>query len=532
MKTQAIVNQLKENGEDFEWYPTDNKMLDIIAKDINKKYPYHRGLKILDIGAGNGNALHIIENKLDKTNTISLFAIEKSQILIEQMDKHIIVIGTDFHQQTLIDKNMDIVFCNPPYSEFSEWMIKIIKEVQAVNLYMIIPKRWKDNEEIMESLKLRKAKYKVLTSMSFEDSEYRKARVEVDIVKIELGYNQPTVDAFDLWFDKHFQFSAQRVSESDYDFETRKKKEINELVTGKNVIERMVELYNSDMQELMNNYKKVGELDASLLKELGVNIASLKKALEEKIRGLKNIYWKLIFDRLEDITSRLTVDSRKSMTERLMGTTSIDFTESNVYAILIWVIKHANTYYDKQLVDIYYQLSRTENVKNYKSNKKFINDTWRYARNKTHYKFDYRIVYDGFSAFEIDYRDNIKKLKNDKLNLISDIFTVANNLGFRQIENPSYRKWHPGGLQTFTYVDLMTNKLDEFCDIRVYKNGNIHFKFNQKFMRKFNVEAARLNGWVKSPQEASEELEIPMDEVEKVYGINCQFRLKDMKLLT
>ena len=535
MRTQAIVKQLKDENQDYEWYPSTDEMLTVVSKSITDIYPYHAKFKLLDIGAGNGNALQSIEKKLDESNTVYLYAMEKSQVLIQEMDKRIIVIGTDFHQQTLIDKEVDVIFSNPPYSEFAEWAAKIIKEGQAATLYLILPVRWKNNKEIKETIKLRKAKYKILKTLSFETSEYRKARAKVDIIKIKLGYkNSANTDAFNIWFDTNFKFKAQRVHEADYEFKNRKTKEINALVTGKNKIEQLVKLYNHDIQDLINNYQKLGELDGDLLNELNVNVVSLREALKQKITGSKNIYWRIVFDRLDDITSRLTVDSRKAMFEKLMNTTLIDFTESNIYAILIWTIKHANTYYDVQLTDLYYKLSQTKNIINYKSNKKFIDDTWRYARREVceKYKLDYRIIYDGYSAFNLDYHGKVKGLKDTALNLISDVFTVANNLGFRQIESPSLREWCPGQTQTFTYVDLMTNEMELFCEIKAYKNGNLHFKFNQRFMRKLNVEAGRLNGWIKSPKEAVKEMELTDGEVKQAYGVNCQFKLKDIKLLT
>jgi hypothetical protein len=34
------------------------------------------------------------------------------------------------------------------------------------------------------------------------------------------------------------------------------------------------------------------------------------------------------------------------------------------------VIKNANKYYDQQLIDLFYKLTKEENIKNYKSNQK------------------------------------------------------------------------------------------------------------------------------------------------------------------
>ena len=50
---------------------------------------------------------------------------------MNSLDSDIFVVGTDFHQQTFIDKKMNVIFCNPPYSEFTEWSIKLIEEANS-----------------------------------------------------------------------------------------------------------------------------------------------------------------------------------------------------------------------------------------------------------------------------------------------------------------------------------------------------------------------------------------------------------------
>ena len=81
MNSIATVNILKDNNQDFEWYPTTYKMLEVIKKDSQQKfdplsyYKDNRALDILDIGCGDGRAAHIISCGGKK-----LF-IEKSEIL-------------------------------------------------------------------------------------------------------------------------------------------------------------------------------------------------------------------------------------------------------------------------------------------------------------------------------------------------------------------------------------------------------------------------------------------------------------------
>ena len=61
-------------------------------------------------------------------------------------------------------------------------------------------------------------------------------------------------------------------------------------------------------------------------------------------------------------------------------------------------------------------------------------------------------------------------------------------------------------------------------EARFYKNGNVHLKINQDFMKAFNIEAARLNGWVRSAEdilnEFPDECKVSAKEVQKYYKAN------------
>ena len=534
MNTVAIVKELKENNEDFEWYPTTKEIVKEIFNDIDKRINESYGLNktqdILDIGAGDGNFFELlksfkVESENYKTLHFNKYAIEKSSILIEKMESDIVIVGTDFYNQSLIDKKMDIIFCNPPYSEYDKWVEKIITESNSEYVYMVIPERWEDNKKIKNVIENRKIKYNILGSFDFLESEYRKARVKIHIVKFDFGKENHRTDPFNIWFDSFFNIKADESSDSEYKKEAIKKEQIkNSLVKGQNLIERLEELYQEDFDKLIKNYKLLENLDYILFKELGVDISNLKKSLKLKISGLKNFYWNELFDNLDKLTSRLTTNSRKQLLEKLSKHITVDFTSSNAYAIIIWAIKNVNIYLEDQLKDIYLRLAHKDNMINYKSNKRLVTDAWRYTQIKEHtcFKFDYRLIFKSYSSFEIYSNNGLSKKTND---YIDDIITIAHNLGFNVIGRSCDYKWYPGRNVIF-YCNEKT-----FMEIRVYKNGNIHCKFNQEFMKKFNIEAGRLFGWIKSPQEASVELDIPLEETIQYFNSNTQLTMNHVKLL-
>ena len=544
-ETRAVVEQLKEADQDFEWYPTTKEILRVIARDIKSEGDSH--VSLLDIGAGNGQAFNILYDMINvvdeyKQNSFSMtkYAIEKSKILIDRMPDDVFIVGTDFAQNTLIDKKVDAIFCNPPYKEYAQWVEKIIKEANANIVYLVVPERWKDNKNIIQLIKKRTEKengFTILGSFDFVDSEYRQARARVDIIKIKLscsGYrNGLRVDPFDLWFDETFKIKADQSNySSQYETNRTRAEKIKELVAGGNLLERLEELYQGDMEALLKTYKAIEQLDYEVLKELDVNLGGIKEAIKLKIEGLKNVYWQELFDNLDSITQRLTDGSKKSMLEKLNSNTNIDYSAENAYAIVIWAIKNANKYFDSQLVAVYKAITTPEAVKNYVSNKNIVSDNWRFCRDEhTHYILDYRIVcprYNNFNESSYGDYDYPNGLSKGTHGFINDVCVIANNLGFPARETSLSFQWAPGKEKEI-YCDHKGKK-KLLMQVRAYKNGNLHFKLNQEFMTAFNIEASRLNGWVKSNEHMKKETGISEADIKKYSETNIKF--KSIKLLS
>lgn len=548
---KKIIENLKHENQDFEFYPTTEKMLRPIVNDLLD----HNltTISFLDVGAGNGNVFKIIDDLApydkdgNKKINLKKYAIEKSQILIKMLPDDVFVIGTEFEEQTFIDKEVNVIFCNPPYKQYIRWMEKIIKEANAQHIYFIVPDRWKKEKVLLDAIKNRTrqktAEYEILGSFGFDDSEFRKSRAHIDIIKISLQYdkyasrNNLFTDPFDTWFNEFFKINADVEKPQDYYENKNKRERIHNLATGQNIIEVLSEAYTTDLKHLIETYKKIETLDPVLLKELDVNINGLKEGLKSKISGLKNLYWLELFNNLDKLTSRLTSKSRQIMLEKLTSHTSIDFTANNAYAVIIWAIKNANQYMEKQLVEVYKDLTTQDSFKKYKSNNVIYSDNWRYARYNngiSHYSLDYRIVIEKRHCFNSEsYRDYDypNGLYKDCHAFLNDICTIGTNLGFALLNTSKSFTWESGVMNDF-YFSKNGDKKEIFMSVRAYKNGNIHLKINQEFMRAFNIEAARINKWIKSPEQYAGETDENLEDIKKYYTTNMQFNLNNIKALT
>lgn len=567
--TRRLVAELKENNQDFEFYPTSKEMVKVIYKDfcLHRKFYYGNGYKniksFLDIGCGTCNFLTYMteldneaeaefkqREKLKRLHAeangekyreeewregwFDYFVMEKSKILIDRLPKDTVILGTDFNQNTLIDKPVDAIFCNPPYSEFEKWVRRIIKEGNCDYIYLVIPERWKEKAEIMQTITDIGASYKVLGSFDFLNAE-RAARAKVDVVlidKTKCKNNQ----AFDDWFNDTFKMRDKK-EKRDYELEQEKKEKVkNQLAAGKNKVEILVNSYNNELMTMYNHFKAISGLDVDILESIDVSKKAVMEALQNKIAGLKNIYWHLVFEELDEITDRLTAATKNRLLKRFSGLLTVDFNESNIYSLLVWVCKNASAYYNEQLIGLYKTFTSPENIVKYKSNQKvFKADKWYNDRPRfnnpdevTHYCLSYRIICDRL--YFTDYSSwSGTSINNHKAQtIVKDLCAVAHNLGFEA------KRWdNPECFGTKYYVWLDNEK--PLLEFKFYQNGNTHLKLDKEFAKALNVEVARLLGWIRDKSEIKDEFPDEMaDGAEKYFGRSFTISLNNpnIKLLT
>ena len=503
MGALQTVKQLKQQNQDFEWYPTTREIIEAMYWDLlgnkvgEERYRANgKSYTMLDIGAGNGKVFNAIKEIADEQPLLNehyyhdikkehkswrneseryanrvfitkYMAIEKSSVLTNLMPKEAIIVGNNFNENTLIDKQVDVVFCNPPYSEYEQWATRIIREANAKAIYLVIPQRWGKHKGIAQALKDRKAKVKIIGNFDFLNAEDRKARAYVSLIKVELNHrkfksnrysdrdSEVNVDPFDLWFEQTFKLKAQN-SKDDYfssikkaeKEETKFKEKIqNELVTGRDLISVLVQLYNQEMEKLIGNYMKLSELDAELFEELGVKLDSVKESFKTKIKGLKNLYWEEIFNNLTEITKRLTRSTRDKLKNKLMANASIDFNESNIRSVVIWVLKNANHYYEEQMLDLYDTFTTENGIKLYKSNQHFVKDDFRYNKRDKKldkYALDYRII---LHYYVDDWDKREGRISERQYENINDVTVIGRNLGFAVNDEFMHMNKYNGKLQ-------------------------------------------------------------------------------------
>lgn len=516
MTFAAMLAAVQDAGEDYEFYPTSDRMLAVVARHIPRDTK-----SLMDIGAGDGRVLLELAKRCEHPPL--LYAIEKSNVLIQAQPENVIPVGTDLFEQNLACLPVDYLFSNPPYSQFELWASTIIETGHALKAFLVIPRRWKDSAEIADALKRRGATARIIHSDDFLTGADRTARAVIDIVEVSYpakreygGWRRDQIeDPFDKWFDHNVStFDPEESNSAEEASEQKDLARIRELDS----IHDLVEAYNEEYARMQENYQAIFRLDHALLKELGVKKDDVREGIKAKMAGLKSKYWTLLFERLDVVTDRLSTATKAKFLEKLTGRAAIAFTVSNAYAIVIWAIKNANKYFNEQTVQLFRDLSTFDGVANYKSNvRAWEKSDWRYRHvdeaelRPSRYALDYRIVVerhggiynqtDRFTPSHWDYPGNLNKRSHE---LLDDVRAVLNNLGFATMSRPTRnREWFSGEWQNWHRAGSDDAILFQ---AKAFKNGNVHFRFLPDAIKALNVEAGRLLGWLRSHEDVETEL--------------------------
>jgi hypothetical protein len=335
-------------------------------------------------------------------------------------------------------------------------------------MYLVLPARWEHNLGNHPALKAYEVKK--IGEFDFTQAE-RAARGRVHLIRlnpkpVELKerYQGGTVgtyfeygkeddpDSFERWMETHIGQFKPEEPELDEDREVKLKH---------GTVKDLVENYDYEMATLLESFKALGKMPFRVISALGIDRKSILEIIRENIRTLKNRYWKLAFDRVSAVNSRLTRDTRDRMLREMEEFNTLDFNEDNLYSIIVWVIKHFNGYTGEQVLSVFDQLTSQDHVKAYKSNVHWTEDDWRYGRKAKpeKYRLDYRLVTHCYKRYHYDPC------------VYDDFIVVCRSLGYYIPDHRCLDFEKLGDEQHFRTV-----RGELAFAVRLYKNRNAHLK--------------------------------------------------------
>ncbi|MFV8456180.1 DUF4942 domain-containing protein [Vibrio owensii] len=566
--TLAVVEALKKAGQDYEFYPTTKAHVDVITADIHAilkthefSSHYNETLKVLDIGAGDGRVLHMLKAALEANEQVQceLLAIEKASIHTNTYRSNgVTLLGTEFNEINFISKHADIAFVKSPYSDFSHWLSTLISQLNFKILYAIMPERWQDDPIIGQAMERRGIKTTtVLAESDFLDA-HRQARAKVHIVRFAFNdfeqessafpdrrHYKPTIglkghDPFQIFIEDELGLKASYSSTTNKFYEFAEKERVRkamqtegtasyELVASRGLLWALLDNYERDLERVLMEYKKISALDTALLQELGVEYEGLRTGLKEKLFGFRHVYWSLLFDELDVLSSRLTSQNKQQLLNTLSAN-ALDFTHTNATYIISYAVEMANELIESSLIEVFKALTCEKSIqRHYKSNEHMYQDNWRHHQDspndKARYLLDYRFVSSHWHNFSSSSWGASSGLVEDARRYCDDLMVAFKLIGYDHFTlDKAYQDMVAGDKLIIRGVGA-DGKEVELLHIRFYLNGNRHMKFNQDAMLRLNCTVSRLLGWVRSKAEFEQETESAKPLADVVWQVGDQLKV-------
>lgn len=531
----ALIAKLKEQGQDYEFYPTHARHIELMLNDyLDNASRGRKPLKMLELGAGDCRVSLAFKERI--TDLQACQFVEKSFVHIDNMSlsDELTLVGTDFWQTDLNSLPSDIIFCNPPYSEFEAWTTTILQSAIFNTLYLIIPKRWENSQTIADTIKQRALSVHLVAEEDFLDAD-RKARANVHILRIVaqgdlIDKSSPHASYHSTQSGKSATYCTglshrcdplisvfanlqDEKPQSARDKEQGYRRQAQESFDNRDLA-KLIESYNAELAEIRQDIDLLASASPRLIHFLNADVSTIVGLLRDNLRGLKNSYWHTFFNSYEPITSRLTQKQRERFNQNFLKSQShLDFTFANCYAVTLLAIKYAGERTDDQIKDLYYTLLSPENIQNYKSNQKvYDGEAFRYRHSDTisHVRLEYRVispcrVTSGYSF------DDPKRFFDEKpylsnphyLDFIADYVAIARTVGACGTKYDIKTK--DDKVPAFgTVFYIMANEAVLF-EVRFYQKGTAHIRFSQDFALRLNVALGRVMGWVRSAQDVQDE---------------------------
>ena len=109
---------------------------------------------------------------------------------------------------------------------------------------------------------------------------------------------------------------------------------------------------------------------------------------------------------------------------------------------------------------------------------------------------------------------NSKGISARACDFISDLLTVASNLGFSVIDpGPREHEFNDSAARIYRFRSAAGD--ESLIRMRAFQNNNLHIQFNPDFIHALNVQYGKLRGWLRNDAEATRELAIPAEVAAK-----------------
>lgn len=428
---------------------------------------------------------------------------------------NILTLATNPKTTSLVDKEVDLIFCNPPMDKYEEYCKRIFEESLAGYALLVLPIEWKSNAEIKAYAKANRFEIEVIGAVGYiKDNQRAKAELVLfyrfsseAILKKKLGKD------YDL--EVLFQELECYRSSLIHELEDEKKEEIANETQGmdqESFFEYLLKRYKKEHQDFFKNFKSLSHLSSHFLSAIKVEGEDIVEATKRFERKHKKFYWSECLSRMPTFNLLLT---QKQQGELLgeFAHRGVDFSRENIPSVLAFSLKYCKERERENFCNFWERLANEDNLADFSNLISNPKPYTHYPNEKLFYKgrLKEKVICTYAGRYDDYYPNHLRDVGIAYL-----IEILLQSMGYQDL---SYRYSDKSVITPQDRVNLPLGISFLFAGEKqvvkftAYKNRKLHIHFNQTTIALINLRVFIYLGWITNIKEAKESFDTLKSEL-------------------
>lgn len=484
-----------------------------ILKALQKNSRFDELLRKHDTFLGIGEGISEILDYLSKECQSNKFF----SIGANCQDTNILSLSSSFETTTLVDKQVDVIFCNPSLEEYEICCKRIFEECLARYVFVVLPMEWKENAEIKAYAKANKFESDMVGAVGYV-KDNKRAKAEFILFyhsslsdRTILGHQLSKEYALGHLFQEldHYRFAL--ITEE----QEKKRAEIAKECEGKEseaILEYLLKQYEREHNEFFANFKHLSKISSLFLSTIKVESEYIIDNTKSFERKLKRFYWSEYFSRVLDFNLLLTPKQQSDLLDEF-AERGVDFSRENTASVLAFSLKYCKERERENFIVFWEKLASEDNLVDFTNLIANPKPYTHYAKEKLFFKgkLKEKVVCTYAGSYEDYYPNHLRDVRIAYLLKI-----LLQSLGYQDL---SYRDSNKDLIKPNDRIDLPlgTSYLfageKQVAKFTAYKNRKLHIHFNQTTIALINLRVFIYLGWITNIKEAKESFDTLKSEL-------------------
>lgn len=423
-------------------------------------------------------------------------------------DTNILSLSSSFKNTNLVDKQADVILCNPPLNEYEAYCKRILEECITKRVVLVLPMEWKESAEIRAYAKAYKFESELMGAVGYV-KDNKRAKAEIILFFRSFVSNRVTLEhqlnreyeLGDLFKElDHYRFSL--IGEE----RKRKSEEIAKECEGKEneaILEYLLQQYEKEHSNFFANFEHLSKISSLFLSTIKVESEDIINNTKNFELLQKKFYWREYLTRIVDFDLLLTPKQQSNLLEEFANR-GVDFSKENISSVLAYSLEYCKEMEKENFCTFWEKLADEDNLVDFTNLIANPQPYTYYAKEKLYSKgkLKEKVVCHYAGSYDSYYSNSLRDVR-----IVHLLKILLQSMGYQDL---SYRDSDKNLIKPNDRIDLplgisyLFAGEKQVAKFTAYKNRKLHIHFDKTVIASINLKVFAYFGWITNPKEAKE----------------------------